>query len=207
MYHIPHFKAHNENEVFEFMQNHPFIILNGVDENNKPVATHIPVLLEKRGETIFIKAHIMRNQIHTKAFEKNNNVLAIFSGAHAYVSAQHYTQQNTASTWNYSAVHASGKINFLGDDELMKILTELTEKFEQNKESPSLLQHMSEEYIQSMLKAIVAFEIEVEHIDHVFKFSQNKDEETRKKIIDSLENSNDFSQKQLALEMQKHFKD
>ena len=61
------------------MHAHPFITLCGCDAENKPVATHVPVLMEEKDEKIFLRAHIMRNQKHTKAFEQNKNVLAIFS--------------------------------------------------------------------------------------------------------------------------------
>ena len=70
------------------MHAHPFIILCGCDIENNPVATHIPVIIEERDEKIFLKAHVMRKQKHTVAFQQNQNVLAIFSGAHTYVSAK-----------------------------------------------------------------------------------------------------------------------
>jgi transcriptional regulator len=92
MYDIPYFKADNYKEVREFMQTHPFITLCGCDTDNNPVATHIPVFIEQRDERIFLQAHVMRKQKHTVAFEQNPNVLAIFSGAHTYVSASWYEQ-------------------------------------------------------------------------------------------------------------------
>jgi transcriptional regulator len=46
MYNIPYFKAEDFKELIEFMHAHPFIMLCGCDENNNPVATHIPVLIE-----------------------------------------------------------------------------------------------------------------------------------------------------------------
>ena len=130
MYNLPHFKANNQQEVIDFMHQHPFVVLCGVDANNKPVATHIPVLVEERDGKLFLLAHIMRKQLHTTAFENNANVLAIFSAAHSYVSATNYAEQNTASTWNYQAVHASGIINFLDEAALHNLLVKLTEKFE-----------------------------------------------------------------------------
>ena len=35
---------------------------------------------------------------------------------------------------------------------------------------------MDEAYVKQMMKAIVAFEIEITAVEHVFKLSQNKDE-------------------------------
>ena len=190
MYQVAHFKAHHEKDVFDFMEQHPFVLICGVDEHQKPVATQVPVLVEWRNEQLFLLGHFMRKQDHTNAFEQNNHVLVIFSGNHAYVSATNYTQQNTASTWNYKAVHAKGLMKFLGEEELLKLLSKLTKHFENDNQSPALVEKMKPEYIQPMLKAIVAFEIEVTALDHVFKLSQNKDESTQNKIIQQLEKEN-----------------
>ena len=186
MYNLAHFKAASQKEVIEFMKAHPFITLCGVDENNSPVATHVPVIIEERDNKFFIHAHVMRKQQHTAAFEKNNNVLCVFSGAHTYVSATWYAKQNEASTWNYQAVHAKGKLNFLGDDELHALLTKLTDTFEGNPHSPASVKNMDKEYISQMMKAIVAFEIEIMEIQHVFKLSQNKEKETYDNIANHL---------------------
>src|SRR5688500_1115328 len=106
MYSLPYFKATNHQEVIEFMHRHPFIILTGVDAANKPVATHVPILFEEREDKLFLVGHIMKQTDHHKAFIQNDNVLAIFTGPHTYVSASWYTNQKQASTWNYLTVHA-----------------------------------------------------------------------------------------------------
>jgi len=66
MYNLSHFKAENYNEVLAFIHAHPFITLCGCDKDNKPVATHIPVLIEEREEKIFLQAHVMRKQKHSQ---------------------------------------------------------------------------------------------------------------------------------------------
>ncbi|HRI20815.1 MAG TPA: FMN-binding negative transcriptional regulator, partial [Panacibacter sp.] len=68
MYNVPHFKTGKQEEVIAFMKQHPFIILCGTDAEGKPVATHIPALVEERGDKLFLLAHIMRKQEHTRAF-------------------------------------------------------------------------------------------------------------------------------------------
>lgn len=187
MYSLPHFKAANEADVFAFMRAHPFITLCGVTAQGKPVATHVPVLFVERDGKLFLQAHIMRKQDHTNAFEQNPNVLAIFSGAHTYVSASWYSKQNTAGTWNYQAVHARGTLRFLGDDELYALLVKLTETFENNPHSPSLVKDMDEGYVPNLMKAIIAFDIEITAIEHVFKLSQNRDEKSYDNIVQHLQ--------------------
>lgn len=185
MYDVPFFKADRKDEVIAFMQANPFVMLCGCGSNNYPVATHVPVLIEEKEGKIILHGHVMRGQKHTEAFEQNNNVLVIFSGAHTYVSASWYKHQNIASTWNYRAVHAEGKLQFGGEKELLNVITKLTETFEE-KDSSSLVQHMKPEYVTAMMKHIVAFEIEVTNIEHVFKLSQNRDEESYASIVNHL---------------------
>ena len=191
MYNLPHFKAENFKEVLAFMHAHPFITLCGCDKNHHPVATHVPVIIEERDEKIFLHAHVMRKQDHTMAFNHNPNVLAIFSGAHTYVSAGWYENKQTASTWNYQAVHANGVLRWEDQSSLHALLTKLTEKFENNPHSESLVQKLNKEYVSNLMKAIIAFEIEVTSVEHVFKLSQNRDEKSYENIIQHLAEGDD----------------
>jgi len=200
MYNIPYFKASDQKEVIAFMHDHPFIILCGADNSGQPVASHIPVLFEERENKLFLRAHVMKKQDHTNAFHENQHVLAIFYGPHTYVSASWYENKHTASTWNYQAVHAKGILHFLGEDDLREVLTSLTEKFENNPHSPALVQKMDDEYVRKMMQAIIAFEIEIISVEHVFKLSQNRDEKSYHNIIQQLD-ERDAEGKYIAEEM------
>lgn len=196
MYDLPHFKAADNQEVIDFMKAHPFVFLCGSDANGKPAATQVPVLLEERDGLLYLQGHVMRKQSHTTAFQQNPQVLAVFSGAHTYVSASWYTNKQGGSTWNYQNVQAAGTLTFLDDAGLHDLLTRLTLHFE-GPDSPSLVKDMSDAYMTSMKKAIVAFEIEVKTVDHVFKLSQNRDRESYKSIIRHL-SEGDADAKQVA---------
>lgn len=203
MYDLPSFKGDNFDEVFDFMLQHPFIFISGVDDDSKPVATQIPVLIKKIEGKIILQGHMMRKQKHHIAFEKNNQILAAFIGPQSYISATCYTNQKTASTWNYMTVHAHGKMVFKDEFFLRNLLDELTYHFENDAESVSLYKNLHEEYIAPMLKAIVGFEIEVEQLENVFKLSQNKDKSSYERIISFLENKSDCESHTLANEMKK----
>jgi transcriptional regulator len=185
LYNIPYFKANDPREVIEFMKANPFAMLCGIDEKGFPVASHLPLLLEERDGRLFLEGHSMKKQDHTDAWYRNSNVLAIFSGPHTYVSASWYTNQQVASTWNYQAVHASGQLRMLDEEALHAVLTRVTRTFE-SPDSPSLVERMYPAYVKQMMKAIVAFEIEVCSIEHVFKLSQNRDAHSYDNIINHL---------------------
>jgi transcriptional regulator len=203
MYHVPYFKANEKDEVMAFMKAHPFVTICGIDKNNLPVATHVPVLIEERDDKLYLKAHIMRKQDHHNAFENNGNVLVIFQGANAYVSSSWYHDDDRGSTWNYQAVHAKGVLRFLSEKELYDLLSNLTAHFEKDPNSPSQVKNLPDEYMQSNMKAIIALEIEVHDLQHVFKMSQNRNKQSYHNIIGELEQG-DLAAKTVADEMKKN---
>jgi transcriptional regulator len=187
MYNIPYFKEDNQEEVLEFIQKQPFALVAGCSINYKPVATQLPLLLEKKNEKSFMYGHLMKATDHHKAFMENPNVLCVFTGPHTYVSATWYSDPNQASTWNYISVHVRGVIKFLDDDALVEVLKKTTLHFENNNhESSTVFENLPDDYRNRLMKAIVAFEIEVHEIDNVFKLSQNRDKESYNNIIDKL---------------------
>lgn len=188
MYNLPYFKEKDEEIVKQFMREHPFAFLTGCNEENKPIATQIPVFIDEKDEMLFLTGHIMRNTDHHKAFVQNPNVLAVFTSPHTYVSATWYDNPSQASTWNYISVHAKGIIRFGDENALMNILKRLTLHYENNnQDSSTVFDNLSEEYRNPLMKAIIAFEVEVTEIDNVFKLSQNRDEKSYHNIIEKLE--------------------
>jgi transcriptional regulator len=202
MYNLPYFKEKDPAVVMQFVREHPFAVLCGSDADGKPVATQVPLLILERGGKLFLQGHVQRKTGHHLAFEKNPAVLALFTGPHSYVSARWYSNPQTASTWNYMAVHASGRLRFLDDSGLLRILSETTAFFENNPNSTALLEKMPEEYVSSMMRAIIAFEIEVTSLEHVFKLSQNRDEKSYHNIIRHLQEG-DAASNEVANEMKK----
>lgn len=200
MYNIPHFKAADQKEVTEFMLRYRFAVLVGHPTMGYPVATHIPLLLQQRNDQLFLLGHIMKNTDHHRALASNNKVLVIFNGPHAHISASWYQNPHQASTWNYMTVHAKGTLAFLGDEELLDVLEKTTAYFENDPSSPAQVSGMPKEYVQKLMKAIIAFRIEVTSLDHVFKLSQNRDAETYQTIIDRLMQK-DAQSKAVAFEM------
>ncbi len=188
MYNISYFKEPERSRILALIKNYPFAFLTGSFSNGRQVATQIPMLLNERNGEYFIEGHIMKNTDHHKAFLENPQALTVFSGPHCYVSASWYSTPNVGSTWNYMSVHISGNVQFMKDQELIDFMKKLTLHFENdNSASPSFYDNLSESYLDKMMKAIVGFSIKAEHIDHVFKLSQNKDELSYDAIISELE--------------------
>lgn len=183
MYNRPHFKAEGPAAVEAFMRAHPFVTLCAVDAKGLPVATQVPVLIDRQGEQLFLRGHLMRKQSHTLALEANPHALALFQGAHAFVSARHNDDPAAGGTWNYATVQVHGVVEWLDEAGVYQVLKDLTDQYEGHSDSPSRFENISADYLKANVPAIVAFRLRVDRIEEVFKWSQNKSESTRERIL------------------------
>jgi transcriptional regulator len=207
MYDLPYHKERNEQIIKEFIDQHPFAFLTGCDRGNKPVATQLPVFIEEKEGKKILRGHIMKNTDHHKAFLHNENVLVVFTGNHTYVSATWYSNPHQASTWNYMSVHVKGIIRFLDDDALIDVLRKTTLHFENyNQASATIYDNLPIAYTEKLMKAIVAFEIEVVEMDTVFKLSQDRDAKSYEHIKERLREQGEDG-KVIAAEMEKRTKE
>ena len=176
MYDRPYFKDEDPAAVRAFMAAHPFVLLTGCDADGRPVATQVPVFTDERDGRLVLTGHLAKASDHHKAFAANPHVLAVFTGAHTYVSASWYTEPHVGSTWNYLSVHARGTIRLFGGDELAAVMRRLSLHFENGDESsPTYFANLPDAYKAQFLPMISGFEIVVTELDHVTKLSQNRD--------------------------------
>ena len=201
MYNISYFKEVDKKIIIAIMKENSFAMVTGTGREY-PVATQIPLEIEEKEGKIFLHGHLMKKTDHHLAFEKNNNVLVLFTGPHCYVSAAWYNDPHTASTWNYMTVHARGKITFTDEEGTYEAVKTVTNKYE-GVETKAAFNNMPQEYVNPLLKAIVGFSIEVEKLENVFKLSQNKTKEEQHNIINHLTKRNKKDDLLIATEMQK----
>lgn len=199
MYKVSNFLEKDIDKLTDFIAANPFAVLIGANQNI-PSATQVPLQVKRDGTTVKLIGHVMRNTDHHKAFAANENVLVLFHGAHAYVSASVYENPASASTWNYSSVQAKGMIRLLDSEETKIAIQELTDQYEKQ-ESPAAFHRMSDEYIDQHLKAIVGFEVTVTSLEGVFKLSQNHSHGNKESIVNYLSQSDDLQAQEVAKQM------
>ena len=189
----------NRNEILRFIEENSFAIL--VNQSNAKInATHIPLFIEEsKDNQLILSGHISKLNPQSENFAENGNVLAIFSGAHSYISSSWYDHEEVP-TWNYIAVHIEGKIEILNQKQTLLHLENLVNKYEKNSENPISTKSLSKETMRQA-NEILAFNIIVTNIDAVKKLSQNKNENTKKSIISHLEKSENEGAKNIANEM------
>ena len=169
-----------------FLQSHPFALITTQGIDGRPVATQVPVVFDEHEGKLVLTGHIMRQTDHWHGFHANSNVLCVFTGPNCHVSASWYSNKMSGSTWNYMTVQAQGQLSFLGQDGLIELLRRLTNQFEDNPNSGANFEDLEPDYIEKMVTAIEAFEIEVTDMYATFKLSQNRDEASYDNIIDQL---------------------
>jgi transcriptional regulator len=177
LYRPTHFRVDDEAELFAFMQRHAFATLV-CDGDAGLVVSHIPFLpMRDAGGGIRLLGHFARANPQFEALQKAPHVLAIFQGPHAYVSPTWYTNHPSVPTWNYSVVHAHGRVRTLEESELRELVDQLSRTYEGDRADAWRLAAQPEEFVSKMLRAISGFEMQVERLEGKFKLSQNRPEE------------------------------
>lgn len=204
MYIPKQYQIEDRKKLISFIQTYNFAIVITI-ENNTPIATHLPFIIEERGEELYLLSHLAKANPQWKTFEQHENVLIIFSGPHAYVSPSHYEKLQNVPTWNYTAVHVYGKATLLENiDQKTALLEKSIQLFE-----PSYLKQWQQvatenNYREKMMNAIVAFEIKASHMQGKFKLSQNKTVNEQQNIVLAYSNSHSPIENELGAFMKKH---
>lgn len=196
MYQPKYFKEYNSEIIRKVIEEFDFATLI-ISVNDKLEISHIPMMINKERSTLF--GHIAVANPITKIIDNDNDISAtvIFQGDHGYISNNYYTNpKDNVPTWNYVAIHISGKISLIKDKvEISSILDSQFTKYEAddiNWENPK---------ISKLLGGIYGIKIEIKDVDAKFKLSQNKDSTEQLFIINNLKNNNEV---QLAEFMQKY---
>jgi transcriptional regulator len=193
------YKNANIDEVKSFVRQHGFGILVS-HTGEKLWGTHIPLELTPDGK--FLHGHISKGNQQWKNFRSDDEVMAIFTGPHTYVSSSWYDHENVP-TWNYIAVHVYGKVRLIEGDELFQSIKNLLDRYEKDSAHPVSMESMTPEYLRRELLGLVGFEITITNIEAAYKLSQNRDQKNHQNIISELEKRKDHESHLVAEEMKK----
>jgi len=187
MYVPPAFAVDDQPTLFDFAERHSFATLVS-QHDGAPMASHLPLLIDRaHGERGAVIGHMARaNPQWTDA--AGQNVLVVFAGPHAYVSPTWYAEPNTVPTWNYTAVHAYGRLELIDDaDELLALLARTVDVYERKMPQPWRFDPTTP-LAAALVKQIVGFRIAVDRWEGKWKLNQNHSAERRKRVAAALEN-------------------
>lgn len=196
MYAPKPFAVADRRTLVAFIEREPFgILVSNVD--GRPFATHAPFIVREDGESLRLGLHVAKANPQWRSIA-GQEVLAVFHGAHAMISAAWYAQpQNDVPTWDYAAVHCAGGAHVTDGAATASILQRLVERHE-----PSWrMEQADPDYITRLQQAIVGIEIAVSSIEGTFKYSQNRTLEDRERVIDALSASSRAMDRDVAQEM------
>jgi transcriptional regulator len=189
MYTPRSFRVDEIQAVQAFIKQHSFATIVSVADG-EPSATHLPFVLDNgRGPCGVLYAHMARANPLWKVWNEQAQVLVIFTGPHAYISPGWYEQQVTVPTWNYSAVHVYGRPKLMTDTATLRALVEKQVAIYEDAESSVWNRALMRGVMETEIKAIVGFEIEIERVEAKFKFNQNRSHADQAGVIAGLERS------------------
>ena len=185
MYIPPVYKNTNAEQVRTFIRENAFgILVSAEKEGAAPLATHLPLELEKEsGPEMYLYGHFARANPHWKNLIDGQEVLCIFNGPHSYVSSSWY-QDEEVPTWNYISVQVHGVYEQLDEEALLASLHRMVDKYEKGSAEPVSLHDMSEKTMRQ-IRGIVGFRIRITQIEAAYKLSQGR-EADHPRIVEEL---------------------
>jgi transcriptional regulator len=154
-----------------------------------PQATRLPIVWD--GDRLVL--HVARANPHWRAVPADSDVaaLVVVTDAEAYVSPAWYASKaehgRVVPTWNYSAVHVTGRVRRHDDPEwVRRAVTMLTEEHEAGRPEPWAVTDAPATYVDKQLRAIVGLEVTIERVEGKTKLSQNRSDEDRAGVVAGL---------------------
>lgn len=177
----------------------------------KPIASPLPFHLDYADDgTPQAAFHVARHNPLLKLADgtsscgksscgKSSWLMAV-NGADTYVSPDWYVSADQVPTWLYQAVHLTGPVRVMADDELGAHLDAVSAKFESwlAPKPPWLSSKMTAGRLDAMKKAIVGLVMSVDEVEGSFKLSQHKSEADYVALAGTLAVQADPAAQQLA---------
>lgn len=196
MYVPKDFVVEDRAQLSAFIERHPFGTVVS-DVRGRPFATHLPMIASQNGDELTLALHVARANPQWETIE-GQEVLAIFQGAHAMVSASWYEHPpSSVPTWDYAAVHCNGVAHVLDGSATRRVLEQLVGRLE----TSWRIEQADSEFISRLERAIVGVEIAVTRCEGAFKYSQNRSAEDRARVLAALSRSSKSGDRELLEEM------
>ncbi len=193
----PAFASDDPELVRQLIRDNPWATLVSAN-GGELVASHYPVLLDEEAPELTILTHLGRpdDRVHDLT---TGELLVIVQGRHGYVSPSWYPHDSSGvPTWNFSVAHCYGEPEILGEEENLAVLTRLVDHFERELERPAAL---DPDQGAQIAKGTVGVRMPIARFVCKRKLSQNKDAETRRRVIAALREPGPYSHPELAAEM------
>lgn len=132
-----------------------------------------------------------------------SDALAIFMGPDAYVSPSWYASKKehgkVVPTWNYSAVHARGPIEFFDDEaRLRDVVERLTNLHEAERPEVWSVSDAPAPFLRGQLRGIIGLRLPITGLEGKNKMSQNRSAADRAGVAEGMAGSSHASERAVA---------
>ena len=189
-------KVFNQRDIqsmVEFMrQNLLATFISSDADSGELNAEHLPLLVDFADDSnVVLRGHFAKSNPVWKSLNSEQDVLVIFQGSQSYISPNWYPSKKidgkAVPTWNYSSVHAKGRVEFINEPQwILALLQELTDVHEKNQVEPWAVSDAPQAFVDSLIKAVVGVQIVVDEIIGKEKLSQNQSLENRQGVKSGL---------------------
>lgn len=191
----PHFEQTDHDEIAAYLKAHPFGTVV-VQMNGQLWPTPLPLIHKPAsdGHGSFI-CHVARaNEMWQAAADQE--ILAIINGPDGYISPNWYATKaethEVVPTWNYTAVHAWGRMTVHHDAKWKRMAVGmLTQIHERTNDIPWKMGDAPQAYLAEQLEHIVGIEIAIDRVKAKYKLSQNRSVADREGALVGLEQRGD----------------
>jgi transcriptional regulator len=173
-------------------------------DGKRPIASSLPFYLTFADDgTPQAAFHVARHNLLAKLADGTSSWVMAVNGADAYVSPDWYASSDQVPTWLYQAVHLTGTVRQISDDELRPHLDMLSAKFESllAPKPPWLSSKMTAGRLDALKKAIVGLVMTVEDVEGSFKLSQHKSDADHVAIASALTGQRDAAAQEIGNQM------
>ena len=182
----PLFAPRSPDAVDQLVAAHPLALVISAN-GGMPLATPLPLLLERGSDGVMtLIGHFPRVHPHTEVLRREPRALAVFMGAHGYISPSWMADRTQAPTWNYETAQLEIDVEF--DDSSAatdEALAQLVEHMEHGRPNAWSIADMGARYAR-LSAAVVAFRARVTTTHLKFKLGQDERSDVRADILAGL---------------------
>jgi transcriptional regulator len=195
----PLFASEDPEQVRELVREHPWATLVTTTSAGL-LASHYPVMIDEDAADLTLLTHLGRPDEEVLEIDRGE-VLVVVQGHHGYISPSWYSEQERkVPTWNFTVAHLHGTPQILDEEENLEVLTRLVAHFEQRLDEPAYLDRAP---AAPIARGTVGLRIPVDRFEMKRKLGQNKDEQSRRGVIEALRAEGPYRHLPLAEEMER----
>ena len=203
---VPHFNALDDHaDIARLVDAVGSVELITTGPDGYPLATLLPVVWDEDRLVL----HMAKANPHWRSITEDAEgtpALAVVTGPQAYVSPSWYASKaehgRVVPTWNYSAVHFTGRVRRHHDPAwVLDAVSRLTRLNESRRAEPWAVTDAPPPYVEKQLRAIVGIELTIEKVEAKAKLSQNRDEADFTGVVTGLRSEGSGREHEVAVQM------